>query len=110
MRLRQRDLKKYQYKTYGKFKEPDGTTYTGYDSVGREIKAKIQPAGGKMLSEIYGLRLAYMLTMYCENGAILKENDGICVYVGKDKDPDYKVIAIRPWNTHIVADLEKVNK
>lgn len=108
MRLRQRDIKTYQYKKYGKFKEPDGTTYTGYEPVGREIEAKVQPAGGKMLSEIYGLRLSYMLTMYCQSGTDLKENDGICVYVDKYKEPDYKIVAIRTWNTHIVADLEKV--
>lgn len=108
MRLRQRDLKTYQYKKHGKHKDPDGTTYTGYETEGTKIRGKIQPAGGKMLSEIYGLRLAYMLTMYCENSTELSENDGICVYVDKDKDPDYKIIAIRLWSTHIVADLEKV--
>lgn len=105
MRLRQRDIKTYTVKKYGTFKEPDGTKYTGYEQIGREIKAKIQPAGGKMLSEIYGLRLAYMLTMYCENGTELSENDGVCVY---SNEPDYKIVAIRPWGTHIVADLEKV--
>lgn len=110
MRLRQRDLKEYQYKAYGKFKEPDGTKYTGYDSVGKKIKAKIHPAGGKMLSEIYGLRLAYMLSLYCENDMRLKENDGICVYVDESNNPDYKIVAIRRYNTHIVADLEKVGK
>ncbi len=108
MRLRQRDLKPYTVKKYGTFKELDGTKYTGYKKAGIEVKAKIQPAGGRMLSEIYGLRLAYMLTMYCENGIELFENDGICVYVDNNKDPDYKIIAIRQWNTHIVADLEKV--
>lgn len=110
MRLRQRDLKPYTIKKYGKFKEPDGTTYTGYKKEGKTAKANIQPAGGKMLSEIYGLRLAYMLTMYCQKGTELSENDGICVYVDGNQDPDYKIVAIRPWNTHIVADLEKVKK
>lgn len=108
MRLRQRDMKTYTVKKHGTFKESDGTAYTGYEEQGREIKAKIQPAGGKMLSEIYGLRLAYMLTMYCEKGTDLSENDGVCVYVDADKDPDYRIVAIRPWNTHIVADLEEV--
>lgn len=108
MRLRQRDMKTYIYKKYGTFKEIDGTKYTGYEREGREIKAKIQPAGGKMLAEIYGLRLQYMLTMYCEKGTELKENDGICVYVDGNKDPDYKIIAIRTWGTHIVADLERI--
>ena len=108
MRLRQRDLKTYTVKKHGTFKEPDGTKYTGYEKEGKEIKAKTQPAGGKMLSEMYGLRLAYMLTMYCENSTELSENEGICVYVESDGDPDYKIVAIRPWNNHIVADLEKV--
>lgn len=106
MRLRQRDMKIYTIKKHGTFKESDGTSYTGYEPEGREIRAKVQPAGGKMLSEIYGLRLAYMLTMYVENGTELSENEGICVYT--DNKPDYKIIAIRPWSTHIVADLEKV--
>ncbi|MDD3840763.1 MAG: hypothetical protein PHP06_09375 [Clostridia bacterium] len=110
MRLRQRDLKPYTIKKHGTYKEPDGTSYTGYETIGRTIKANIQPAGGKMLSEIYGLRLAYMLTMYCQNNVDINENDGVCVYVDKDQDPDYKVVAIRPWNTHIVADLEKVKR
>lgn len=108
MRLRQRDMKTYIYKKYGTFKEIDGTKYTGYEQEGREIKAKIQPAGGKMLAEIYGLRLAYMLTMFCEKGTDLKENDGICVYVDEDEEPDYKIVAIRPWGSHIVADLERI--
>lgn len=108
MRLRQRDLKIYQYKKHGKFKQPDGTAYTGYEPIGTAIKAKIQPAGGKMLTEMYGLRLAYMLTMYCENGVALSENDGVCVYA--ESEPDYKIIAVRKWDTHIVADLEKVVK
>lgn len=110
MRLRQRDLKPYTVKKHGTFKDMDGTKYTGYEKEGREIKANIQPAGGKMLSEIYGLRLAYMLTMYCQLDTEMKENDGVCVYVDKYQDPDYKIVAIRKWNTHLVADLEKVKK
>lgn len=110
MRLRQRDLKTYIVKKHGTFKEIDGTKYTGYEKEGREIKANIQPAGGKMLSEMYGLRLAYMLTMYCQSNVDIKENDGVCVYVDKEQDPDYKIVAIRRWNIHMVADLEKVKK
>ncbi|AEE91204.1 conserved protein of unknown function [Tepidanaerobacter acetatoxydans Re1] len=110
MRLRQRDLKPYTVKKHGTFKDADGTKYTGYEKEGRAIKANIQPAGGKMLSEIYGLRLAYMLTMYCQKGTELSENDGVCVCVDESQDPDYKIVAIRPWNTHIVADLEKVKQ
>ena len=108
MRFRQRDLKTYTLKRHGNFKEPDGTAYEGYEDVGNAIKAKVQPAGGKVLSEIYGDRLAYMLTMHCQNDVEINESDGICVYVEDDSDPDFKVIAIRRWNTHKVIDLEKV--
>lgn len=110
MRLRQRDLKPYTVKKHGTFKDTDGTKYTGYEPTGKTIKANIQPAGGKMLSEIYGLRLAYMLTMYCQSNVDIKENDGVCAYVDNTKDPDYKIVAIRRYNTHTVADLEKVNR
>ena len=108
MRLRQRDLKSYTLKKHGTFKETDGTTYTEYEDASRIIKAKVQPAGGKVLSEIYGDRLAYMLTMYCQNDVDIAESDGICVHVDKNSNPDFKVVAIRMWNTHKVIDLEKV--
>lgn len=107
MRLRQRDLKDFKYRKYGSFKEADGTTYKGYDTVLGKIKAKTQPAGGKMLSELYGLRLAYMLTMYCDDAAGLAENDGVYINNSVDKEPDYKVVAIRPWDCNVI-DLEKV--
>jgi hypothetical protein len=108
MRLRQRDLKPYQLKKHGIFQEPDGTTYEGYEDVGTTIRANIQPAGGKVMAEMYGQRLAYMMTMYCQNDVDIAENDGICVYVDKDKDPDYKVVSVQNWNTHKVVSLEVI--
>lgn len=107
MRLRQRDLKEFKFREYGTFKEPDGTSYKGYGPDLKTIKGKIQPAGGKMLSEMYGLKLNYMLTLYCEDVTALTENDGVYVDNTEDKDPDYKVVAIRKWDTAVV-DLEKV--
>lgn len=118
MRLRQRDLKSYTVKKHGAFKEVDGTKYTGYEHTGQTVKAKIHPAGGKMLSEIYGVRLANMQTMLMEDAELTRELDmefnsqkqqyGVCVYRNKDQEPDYKIVAIRPWDGHIVADLERI--
>lgn len=118
MRLRQRDLKPYTIKKHGTFKEIDGTKYTGYEQGGEIIKAKVQPAGGKMLSEIYGVRLSNMQTMLMEDTEIARELDkqfnsqkqqyGACIYSCVDQEPDYKIVSIRPWNGHIVADLERV--
>ncbi|WFA10335.1 hypothetical protein [Tissierella sp. Yu-01] len=117
MRLRQRDLKEYIVKKHGSFKEPDGTKFTGYEQEGQIVKAKIQPAGGKNLSEMYGLRLANMQTMLMEDSVLAREMDiqfnsekqqyGVCVYRNAEQDPDFKIVAIRPWNSHLVADLER---
>lgn len=108
MRLLQRDLKPYTVKRRIIFKEPDGTTYEEADPVGHTIRANVQPAGGRTLIEMYGERLVYMLTAYVDTKTDILEADGICIYVVPDKAPDYKVVAIRRWNTHYVIDLEKV--
>ncbi len=108
MRHNKRWLKTIYLKKYLTVKDAEGTTTIGYDATQVEFKANIQPASGKVMAEIYGERLAYMLTMYYDGSLDLKEKDGICVYVSSDKKPDYKIVAIRPWNNHKVIDLEKV--
>lgn len=108
MRLSQRDLKLYTVKKRVPLQDDDGTTYNGYEEAGTIILGNIQPAGGKIAVEMYGEKLKYMLTMYCENNVNIKETDGICVNVEATDNPDYKVIAIKQYNTHKVIDLEKV--
>ncbi|MEC0118796.1 hypothetical protein P4H50_07485 [Paenibacillus apiarius] len=98
-------------------KEPDGTSYEGWGPVGVTIRGNVQPAGGRVMAEMYGERLGYMLTMYNEkspealqllnefNGE--KKGFGAWVYISNDRpEPDYKVASVRPWGAHIVIDLE----
>lgn len=109
MRLRKRDLKPYAYKRRETITETDGTTYSGWgDSA--VLYANVQPAGGKLLVEMYGERLAYMKVAYLEktNGAI--EGDRVYINAATNQEPDYKIIAIRPWGSHYVMDLEAVAK
>lgn len=108
MRLLQRDLKPYTVYRRVVVKEPDGTTYEEEDPNGHVIRANVQPAGGKLMLELYGERLAYMLTAYVELGTDIQEADRARIYVAPDASPDYKVVAVRRWNTHYVVDLEKV--
>ena len=108
MRLRQRDLKEYVVKRRISKEDPDGTTYEDWEEDGHVINANIQPAGGKLMVEMYGERVAYMLTAFVENKTDLKETDGVCVYVSSDNDPDYKVIAAPPWSSHSVISLEAI--
>ncbi|MEK5038978.1 hypothetical protein [Sporosarcina sp. FSL K6-3457] len=108
MRLLQRDLKPYTVYRRVVVTEPDGSTSEDTDSVGHTIRANVQPAGGKLMLELYGERLAYMLTAYMETGTDILETDRVCIHVTSDAPPDYKVVAVRRWNTHYVVDLEKV--
>lgn len=105
MRLRQRDLKPYVVKNRTTITEPDGTTYEDWAD-DKIIRANITPAGGKLMVEIYGERLAYMLSAIFPIGADIKETDAICY---KSENPNYRVIALRPWNGHVVGDLERMN-
>lgn len=105
MRLRERDKKSVVFKARITIKEPDATTYEDWDPIGVTIRGNVLPAGGRVMAEMYGERLAYMLTMYVETPVIIPESSFACVYT---TEPDYKVIAVRPWNGHKVIDLEKV--
>ncbi|MEK4006090.1 hypothetical protein [Paenibacillus sp. FSL H3-0333] len=105
MRLRQRDLKPYIVKSRTTITEPDGTTYEDWGD-NRIIHANINPAGGKLMAEIYGERLVYMLSAQFPTESDIKESDAICY---KSDNPNYKVIALRPWSGHISGDLEKMN-
>jgi hypothetical protein len=107
MRLRQRDLKPYIVKRRVPMQDVDGTTYEDYEEKGNKLKANIKPAGGKVMSEIYGEKLKYMKTMITDDITFsIKELDGVCVK-SKDK-PDYKVVAIKDYTDHRIIDLEKV--
>lgn len=108
MRLRQRDQKAILFKQRTPLKENDGTTYEGWGEA-ITVYGNLQPAGGKVMSEMYGERLGYMLIMYVEDKPNILESSGAWVYVSEDSpEPDYKVVAVRSWGSHSVIDLEKV--
>ena len=58
------------------------------------IQATIWQASGRIQAEMYGERLAYMRNMEYESAEVINENDGICVFVSSENDPDYKVISV----------------
>lgn len=105
-RFRQRDLRELTVRRRISIQEPDGTIGEGWAAQGHVIKAKLQPAGGRLMAEMYGKRLAYMLTLYVVVDADLQESDGVCV--NTSDEPDYQVVALRRWSDHLVADLERV--
>lgn len=106
MRLRQRNLREVTVLPRVSTSQPDGTTFATWQTPGRIIRANIQPAGGRLMAEMYGQRLANMLTLYAELGTQLSVTDGVCVEGAEE--PNYQVVAVRQWGSHLVADLERV--
>lgn len=123
MRLKRNRLKQYHHRPAVARKDNEGNSYTEYSS-GQPITAEIWPAGGKLQAEMYGQRLSYIRNCrvngdcrihtdekgkvsYMLGDLAIREGDGICVYVPGESDPDYKIIAIRPYR-HLYMELEKL--
>lgn len=108
MRLIKRDQRSVIFRARETVKEADGTTYEGWSLEEVTVSGNVQPAGGKVMAEQYGERLGYMLTLYVEGRPDITESSGAWVYVAPEAtEPDYKVVAVRPWR-HTVIELEKV--
>lgn len=104
--MRIKNKKTYYLKRKTVIEDNEGGKYPGY-SEPIEIQANIYPASGKLQAEIYGERLNYILNMLYDGSKTLNEGDGICVYVSKESEPDYKVISIKRYS-HLVIELEKI--
>jgi len=104
--MRIKNKKNYYIKKKTVIKDDEGGKYSGYLEA-REIQANISPASGKLQAEIYGERLNYILNMLYDGPETINEGDGICVYVSKDNEPDYKVISIKRYS-HLFIELEKI--
>ncbi|MCL6456920.1 MAG: hypothetical protein K6T85_02830 [Gorillibacterium sp.] len=118
MRLRARDKRAVHFRERIPAKEPDGTPYEDWAAEGVTIRGSLLPAGGKIMAELYGERLNYMMVLYVEHTPealqLLEQFNGqkkgyaACIYVPSDAaKPDYRVVAMRPWQ-HLVIELEKV--
>ena len=73
-----------------------------------EIKATIWPASGRVQAELYGERLTYIKNMEYGGAEAMQEGDGICVFVGPEAGPDYKIISIKPEYSPKVMELERI--
>ncbi|MDC0801531.1 hypothetical protein POG14_04990 [Clostridium paraputrificum] len=104
--MRIKNKKTYYLKRKTVIKDNEGGKYPGY-SEPIEIQANIYPASGKLQAEIYGERLNYILNMLYDGPQTISEGDGICVYVSKESEPDYKVISIKRYS-HLFIELEKI--
>ncbi|MFT4005892.1 MAG: hypothetical protein QM683_09745 [Lacrimispora sp.] len=123
MRLKRNRLKQYHHRSAVQKKDNEGNSYTEY-GLSQPITAEVWPAGGKLQAEMYGQRLSYIRNCrldgeykaqtdekghisYLFDTLAIREGDGICLDVPVESDPDYKIIAIRPYR-HLYMELEKI--
>lgn len=74
------------------------------------LEMNIQSASGTVNATIYGSKLSSMKSCKYQGNELKEgrdENNGICLYVDKDSDPDYKIKSIQYYSTHINVMLER---
>lgn len=111
MRLMKRDLRT----VYLKRINPNNTQdEEGNDQVNYlapiALEMNVQSASGAVNARIYGSKLSSMKSCKYQGDELKEgkdENSGVCVYVDKDGNPDYKINSIQPYSTHINVMLER---
>lgn len=107
IRIRRDLLKPYHLRRRQPGKDKEGGSIADYAEA-VPIEAAIWAAGGKIQAEMYGERLAYMKNMHYEGNETMQEGDGICVNVGPEDPPDYKVVAINDDFIPTQITLERI--
>lgn len=107
MRMRRSLMKEYHLRRRVPKKDREGSNATEYAEA-VEIQAIIWPAGGRIQAEMYGERLSYIKNMEYEGAEPMREGDGVCVFVGPEDPPDYKIISIKPEYSPKMLELEKM--
>lgn len=110
MRLRTRDLQPVYLKKRIATSDDEGNDIISFSQESKELQMNVQSAGGQVMAQIYGESLPYVKTCKYQ-GDLLKagqnELDGVCVEVSADDEPDYEIIAIQPFSTHLNITMKK---
>lgn len=123
MRLKRSRLQQCYHRKAIFCKDKEGSSSLEY-APAIEVLAEVWPAGGKAQAETYGTRLSYMrnirideaykvepdgkkLHYVLDNGADFVENDGICIYVSGECEPDYKIVSIKPYQ-RLLLEVERI--
>lgn len=124
MRLKRNRLRDLYVRSRETIKDSEGGTYESYaDAIA--LKGEVWQAGGKVQTELYGERISYIQNIklsekytietdkkgkihyvFCD-GTSLKENDGVCLFVEKETEPDYRIISIKPYR-FLTLEVEKL--
>lgn len=124
MRLRRNRIETFYHRKSTVKKNKEGGTYIEYDAAVHfsgeswQASSKVQAQKyGQRLNNIRNIRLSETYRIQTDekgrchylldNGIDLQELDGICIFTGKDMEPDYKVISIKPYR-NLVIEVERL--
>lgn len=114
MRLRESRLQTHYHRKKIIEKDKEGCVSERYGPPSA-FRGEYWPASGKVQAQQYGQRLGYIQNIkidggyniqsdergkvhyILDNGADITELDGICLFVGQNVEPDYKIVAIKPY-------------
>lgn len=124
MRLKQNRLAKYYFRKAISQKDAEGGSNIEYGPAD-PIMAEMWAGGGKLQTEMYGNRLPNIRNLrlsgqyrevagsngktsyIIDDGPEITAGDGVCVYAMADQKPDYRVIAIYPYD-HLTLEVERL--
>ena len=124
MRLRRSRTETYYHKKRIVEKNREGSNRESYGTAS-SVEGESWPASGKVQTQQYGERLNYIRNVrisgkyevkpdekgrmhyILENGTDIQESDGICLFVGKDAVPDYRIISIKSYRM-LSLEVEKL--
>lgn len=123
MRLKRNRLKTYNHRQAIPKKDNEGNSYIEY-GLPSSFEAEVWPAGGKLQAEMYGQRVNNIKNvrisgnydlmvsnhgdeLYLFADMAVCEGDGICLNVPEDHEPDYRIIAIRPYR-YLTLEVERI--
>ncbi|HBI2077860.1 TPA: hypothetical protein I0H43_RS13300 [Enterococcus faecalis] len=113
MKLRSKDLQTVYLKKRLTVQDEEGNFQKGYSDEAIEFQMNVQSASGQVMASIYGESLSYIKSCKYQ-GTVIKEGknekDGICLYVDKEEMPDYEIIAIQSFSTHLNIILKKLSE
>lgn len=110
MRLRPQNLQTVYLKRRIPGQDDEGNEVIDYSNNPTRLDMNIQSAGGQVMAQIYGESLPYIKACKYQ-GDLVKagenELDGVCVEVSADDEPDYEIVAIQSFSTHLNITLKK---
>lgn len=110
MRLLKNDLQTVYLKKRNVTHDEEAEEIITYPFEPIELQMNVQAASGTINAQIYGNKLETMKACKYQGDKINEaqnELDGVCVYVGKDEEPDFTIKSIQTFSTHKNIMLER---